>query len=154
MVKRFNNPLLRRIFFLRYLPLALFAGVKLVLLEANKCEVSIPFKWMTKNPFKSMYFAAQSMAAEFSTAVLLVNQIEKSGANLALIIVSMKADFLERATEKVLFKCHVDHTLELAVTKAIDTGEPVTVELSSKGVDINGNHVAQFWFTWSLKLRS
>ena len=109
---------------------------------------------MTKNPFKSMYFAAQSMAAEFSTAVLLVSQIEKSGSNIALIIVSMKADFLERATEKIYFKCHVDNALELAVTKAINTGEPVTIELSSKGLDISGNMVSQFWFTWSLKLRS
>jgi hypothetical protein len=66
----------------------------------------------------------------------------------------MKAEFFERATEKVLFKCHVDNALELAVKKAVETGEPVTIELSSKGLDLSGNNVSQFWFTWSLKLRS
>lgn len=101
-----------------------------------------------------MYFAAQSMAAEFSTAVLLVNQIEKSKGNLALIIISMKANFLERATEKVIFTCHVDNTLELTVKKAMETGEPVTIELPSIGKDLKGNHVSEFYFTWSLKLRS
>jgi hypothetical protein len=139
---------------LRYLPLALFARIKPVLIEKNKCEVSIPFKWVTKNPFKSMYFAAQSMAAEFSTALLLVNEINKSGANLALIIVSMKAEFIERASEHVIFKCEVDNALELTVQKAIKTGDPVTIELSSIGIDRKGSHVSSFWFTWSIKLRA
>ena len=101
-----------------------------------------------------MYFAAQSMAAEFSTAVLLVSQIEKSGANLALIIVSMKAEFLERAIEKIHFTCLVDNNLEQVIDEAAETGEPVTIELNSKGVDLSGNHVSQFSFTWSLKLRT
>ena len=101
-----------------------------------------------------MYFAAQSMAAEFSTAVLLVNQIEKSGKDIALIIISMKAEFLERAAEKVHFKCEVDTDLELAISEAIETAEPVAIELNSKGMDLSGNHVSQFSFTWSLKLRT
>ncbi|HAW53284.1 MAG TPA: thioesterase, partial [Flavobacteriales bacterium] len=148
MVNRFKNPILRRIFFLRYLPLALFAGIRPVLFENNVCEVSIPFKWMTKNPFKSMYFAAQSMAAEFSTALLVVNEINKSGADLALIIVSMKAEFIERARERVYFKCKADDNLDLAIKKAMKTGDPVTVELTSNGIDRKGNRVSSFWFTW------
>lgn len=101
-----------------------------------------------------MYFAAQSMAAEFSTAVLLVGQIEKSEKDIALIIISMKADFLERATNKIHFTCQVDNELDLAISKAVATGEPVAIELISKGLDQNGNHVSQFSFTWSLKLRA
>ena len=154
MVEQFKNPLLRRLFFLRYLPLALFAGVKLSLLAHNKCEVSIPYKWITKNPFKSMYFAAQSMAAEFSTAVLLVSHIEKSKANLALIIVSMKANFLERAQERITFTCKVDEDFEKSISNAIETAEAEEIELITIGTDLSGNKVSEFSFTWSIKLRS
>lgn len=101
-----------------------------------------------------MYFAAQSMAAEFSTALLVVNEINKSGADLALIIVSMKAEFIERARERVYFKCQADDNLDLAIKKAMKTGDPVTVELTSNGIDRKGNRVSSFWFTWSIKRRA
>ena len=49
------------------LPLAAFAGLRVVRLDEAACAVRLPGGWRTQNPFRSTYFAAQAMAAEMST---------------------------------------------------------------------------------------
>ena len=62
-----NNPFKFRLFLLAKLPSAFFSGVRVLVADEKKCVVTVPYKWFSKNPFKSTYFACLSMAAEMST---------------------------------------------------------------------------------------
>src|SRR4051812_43605267 len=52
------------------LPSAWVCGVRVRELDEQHCVVSVPYKWLSQNPFKSIYFACQAMAAEMSTGLL------------------------------------------------------------------------------------
>ena len=64
-----------KLFMLKQLPSAFFSGIKLIDITEEKAVVTIPYKYLTKNPFRSMYFASQAMAAELSTGILALSQI-------------------------------------------------------------------------------
>ncbi len=102
---------------------------------------------------KSMYFAAQSMAAEFSTAVLAVQAIEISNKSIAMIIVNLRAEFFIRATSRVTFTCNDGLKFSEGITRCIKSGEPTTVEGITEGIDANGEVVSTFYITWSFKER-
>jgi hypothetical protein len=92
-------------FLFTQLPMGWIAGLKVQSLSPEKCVTSVPYKWLTKNPFKSMYFAVQSMAAELSTASTCLLAVAGQKPSIAFIIVDMKASFFKKATSKVYFTC-------------------------------------------------
>jgi hypothetical protein len=153
LIEKLKNPLLLRLFFLKKLPLALIAGLKVHHLDEKSSVVSMRYGWITKNPFKSMYFAAQSMAAEFSTAVLAVQAIEQSGRNVALIITGMKAEFLKKATSRVTFTCEDGLKYSNGLKLALENKEAIEIEGKAVGRDANGEIVSVFYVTWSFKER-
>lgn len=48
------------------LPLAFVAKLRIDQMNMHQASVSLPFNYLNKNPFRSIYFAALSMAAELS----------------------------------------------------------------------------------------
>ncbi len=101
-----------------------------------------------------MYFAVQSMAAEMSTAILSFTAINKNENSIAFIIVGMQSNFLKKATRKVTFKCADGHKVEEAISECIQTKKAVTKTFKTIGTQSDGTVVAEFFFTWSYKLRS
>ena len=61
------------------LPSAYLCGVRVKHIDENKCVVTVKHRWINQNPFNSMYFAVQAMAAELSTGALVMLEIQKSG---------------------------------------------------------------------------
>lgn len=101
-----------------------------------------------------MYFAAQAMAAEFSTALPGVLAIEKSGKNVAMIIVDLKAEFVKKASSMTTFTCNDGLKFSQGIEECIQSGESVQIEGLSEGRDSNGEVVSLFRVTWSFKVRS
>ncbi len=66
-----SNPLLFKIVMLSQVPLNFIAGLRLTELNEESCKVSVPFRWLNKNPFKSTFWAVLGMAAELSTGALV-----------------------------------------------------------------------------------
>lgn len=153
MIQKLKRPLYLKFFLLKYLPMAFMAGLKIRQFEDDTAVVGVPYNWITKNPFKSMYFAVQSMAAEFSTAILIVQKIESSEADIALFIVSLQADFLKRAQSDASFICEGGTLIEEVVQKVKDSDSAETLRLKSIGKDMNGEVISEFQITWSLKKR-
>jgi len=60
--KSFTNRFKLSMFFLKNMPMGFLNGLRVVEIDDNHASVSVPFNFLTKNPFKSMYFAVQSMA--------------------------------------------------------------------------------------------
>src|SRR5688500_980295 len=100
-----RNPLKFRLFMARQLPAALFSGVKLVRVDTDVCEVSVPYKWFTRNPFRSTYFACLSMAAEMSTGVLAMAQVVHRKPRVSLLVIAVEGKFYKKATGSTKFIC-------------------------------------------------
>jgi len=152
--KNMLNGWLFRTYALTQVPMGWIAGMKLIELNPDKAVSTLPFKWLSKNPFKSMYFAVQSMAAELSTAGLALLAIEGQKPSIALIIIDMDGDFPKRATERVYFTCDEGNKVFAAIEECKATGEAVSVNLKTEGKMEDGTLVSVFHFTWSFKPRS
>lgn len=152
--KQFLNGWLVSLYFLRQLPMALFAGVRLRVLDEEKAVATVPFGWRNRNPFESMYFAVQSMAAELSTAAPAMLALKGVDADVALIIVRNAASFSKKAKTKITFTCtdYPAYAAALAILK--NSGDSVEVTATTVGTDLKGETVATFEFTWSFKRRT
>lgn len=148
-----SRPLSFRLFLLGNLPAAFFAGLRIRALTEHACEVSVPYKWFNKNPFRSMYFAIQAMAAEMSTGALAMAQVYRRQPELRLLVVGIEAVFTKKATDTILFSCSDGEAIGAAANKAIQTGEACTVRCRSVGTTTGGEQVAEFYITWSFKLK-
>ncbi len=152
--KLVNNSFLFRIYLLKSLPMAYIAGVRVKELSNTKAITTIKFGWLTQNPFRSMYFACQAMAAEMSTGLLVLNAIYESTPAVSMLIVQNKATYFKKAIGKITFTCADGNHINEIIAKVKQGGEGITTDLKSIGVDEQGDTVAEFIFTWSLKAKS
>ena len=146
---------LKYTFFLFFqLPSAFFCGVRLKYLDSFKSIVSINHSWFNKNPFKSIFWAAQGMAAELTTGSLIKNAIKESGVNVSYLVVENKSSFYKKATGKIIFECNQGKELKDLFNSFDKDNNKAIIELKSIGIDSNNIKVSEFSFTWSLKVRS
>lgn len=140
-------------FMMLKLPSAYLCGVRLSSISETKAEVMVKYRWINQNPFKSMYFAVQSMAAELSTGALVISAIEKSGKKVSMLVVGQSAKFTKKARGKISFLCTDGNKVTTALEKAIATGEGQTFTLNSVGTDAKGHTVSTYSFEWSIKVK-
>ena len=150
----FLSPFKQKLYYLKSLPMGLISGIKLIQLDEERSVSEVPFRWCNKNPFNSMYFSVQSMAAELSTAAPVMLALKGSDASVALIIVDLKADFVKKVQSKITFTCIEYGRIYDAVMQLKQTGDTAAVNVKTVGRDIDGDEVATFYFTWSFKRRS
>jgi hypothetical protein len=140
-------------FMLFKLPLAYFGGVRVKILSNDKAVVKIKHKWINQNPFKSMFWAAQGMAAEMSTGVLVMQEIEKSKRKVSMLVTHQESDFFKKATGSILFTCKGGNEIRDAIEESIKTGEGQVIVLTSEGKNKEGVIVSIFQFHWSLRVK-
>lgn len=141
------------LYLMKSLPMGWIAGLRVRELSPEKCITSVPFKNLNKNPFKSIYFAVQSMAAELSTASSCLLAITGQNPSVAFIIVDLKAKFTKKATDRVYFTCEDGLKAFEAVEKCIKSGESTEATFKTIGRMKDGTIVSEFEFTWSFKQR-
>jgi hypothetical protein len=151
--KLINKPLKARMFLLSKLPAAYFSGLRVMLADENKCAVSVPFKWFTQNPFRSTYFACLGMAAEMSTGILSMANIYQRKPSVSMLITGMESRFHKKAVGKTIFTCNEGALIKEAIENAIASGSPETIRVYSSGHNQQNELIAEFWFTWSFKLK-
>jgi len=94
------------------LPSAWWCGVRLRHLDEEKAVVTVRHRWINQNPFKSMFWAVQGMAAELSTGALVISKIKSSGKNISMLVANNKASFTKKATGKITFSCDDGHLIQ------------------------------------------
>lgn len=149
--KLVNNSFLFRIFLLAKLPLAFIAGIRVQTFTREKAIVKIRYKWLTQNPFRSMYFACQAMAAEMSTGLLVMNHTYKSSPAVSMLIVKNSAEYYKKAVGRITFECNEGNKIQQIIEQVKNSDEGMIIELTSTGRDEKGDKVSEFIFTWSLK---
>jgi len=150
----FSSSFKQRFFYFKNLPMALISGIKLIQLDEEKSIAEVPYRWRNKNPFKSMYFAVQCMAAELSTGAPALLALKGADADIVLIIIDLKAKFVKKATTKITFTCEDYKLFTQALSQLKQAGDIVEVTAKTVGRDTDNEEVARFDFTWSFKLRS
>lgn len=136
------------------IPISWIAGVRLKEMNDEICITNVKFGWLNQNPFNSMFWAVQGMAAEFSTGFLCAEKIRKSGKKISMLVVHNQAEFTKKAVGRVTFSCLQGKELDAVLQKAIETGEGQTLTLFSEGKDQKGDLVSKFAFTWSFKVKN
>lgn len=146
-----NNSLKLKWFLVKHLPLGFVAGLKLPEVNSTKAVVSIPFKYLNKNPFHSIYFSALSMAAELSTGVLCMAAVYDAKVPVSMLLLTMNAEFVKKAKTKVFFTCADGENIINTINKSIENNQGETIEVYSKGYDNKNNLIAKFQFVWTFK---
>lgn len=148
------SPFKVNLFLFFKLPAAFWCGVRLKKLSYTDSVVCVRHRWINQNPFKSMYFAVQAMAAELSTGALVMSHIKQSGRSISMLVASSQSTFSKKATGKIYFTCSAGEKIKQAIAQTIQTGEGVTVVLESTGVNQQNEQVSIMQFEWTLKLKS
>ncbi|MBK5208829.1 MAG: DUF4442 domain-containing protein [Flavobacteriaceae bacterium] len=136
------------------LPSAFLYGVRLKKLGNSKSIVTVTHRWINQNPFNSMYFAVQSMAAELTTGALVIKKIKESGKQISMLVTNHHGTFTKKAVGKITFTCTDGHMLDEALKRTIETGEGQTILMKSTGLNEKGEQVSVYEFEWSVKLKS
>jgi len=136
------------------LPSAYLCGVRTQHIDTEKCIVTVKHRWINQNPFKSMFWAVQGMAAEFSTGALIIGKIQDSGKRISMLVTTNNATFTKKATGKITFTCNDGYLIDDAIKKTIATGEGQSFWMQSVGLNEDGTIVSTFNFEWSIKIKS
>ena len=135
------------------LPSAFFCGVRVKAISATQCVVTVKHRWINQNPFKSMYFAVQAMAAELSTGALVMYHIKESGKRISMLVANNKGTFTKKAKGRITFTCLDGHLIADAIKQTIATGEGQTFWMTSVGTDEKGDRVSEMQFEWSVRVK-
>ena len=140
-------------FLLFKLPSAYFTGVRLKSISESTCKTIVKHRWINQNPFKSMFWAVQGMAAELSTGALVMAKIKESNKNISMLVANNKGTFSKKARGRITFTCNDGIIVDEAILKTISSGEGQTVWTKSEGKDTTGDVVSVFEFEWTLKVK-
>lgn len=149
-----TNGFLLNIFLLVTLPMAFMAGIKVKHIDDVGASTTVKYGWMTKNPFKSMYFAVLAMAAEMSTGILLIIGTRNSKPEISMLVVKNSAEYFKKAIGTITFTCLDAGLISDSIKKAKETGEGLLVVTKTTGRDQAGDVVAEFEFIWSIKAKT
>ncbi|SEB45263.1 protein of unknown function [Tenacibaculum sp. MAR_2009_124] len=136
------------------IPIAWIAGVRFESYNNQTFKTKVELDFLNQNPFGSMFWAVEGMAAEFAGGLMLLSKIESSGKSIASLVVKSEVLFTKKAVGKIIFTCHDGQKIEEAIQNAITHNTPKKFDLTSTGTDESKDIVAEFKFTWSIKVRS
>ncbi|NGX84854.1 MULTISPECIES: DUF4442 domain-containing protein [Aequorivita] len=140
-------------FLLFKLPSAYFTGVRVKSITDTTCVTSVKHRWINQNPFNSMFWAVQGIAAELSTGAMVMDKIKKSNKGISMLVLNNKATFTKKAKGRIMFHCNDGDKIDDAIKKTIATGEGQTIWMKSEGKDSKGDTVSIFEFEWTLKVK-
>ena len=144
-------PIFFKLFLLLKLPLAFLAGVKLKSLNDTYSTVQLKYSYLNKNPFKSIYFAALSMAGELASGILAASFTYKNSPRISMLVVGINIEFSKKAVGIINFSCNQGKEIQDCINKSIITKEGQTIDVITTATDKEGDIVAVFNIRWSFK---
>jgi hypothetical protein len=136
------------------LPAVYLMGIRVKTITDEFCKVSVKHKWINQNPFNSMFWAVQGMAAELTTGAMVMSKIKRSGKPISMLVANNNASFTKKATGRITFICNDGLKVDEAIDKTIVTKEGQTIWMKSVGTNEDGIEVSNFNFEWTIKVRS
>jgi hypothetical protein len=141
-------------YLLSKLPSAYFSGVRIKDVSEEKCVTTVPYKWFSRNPFRSTYFACLGMAAEMSTGALCLVHLYNRKPSVSMLVVKIEGEYFKKTTGITTFICEDGLKIKETIEQAVQSGEPKIFRARSIGKNEDDAVVAEFFITWSFKKRS
>ncbi|MCS6928687.1 MAG: DUF4442 domain-containing protein [Saprospiraceae bacterium] len=135
------------------LPAAAFIGVRLEHLDDERCVICLPYRWRSRNPFRSIYFAAQCVAAELSTGLPAWMAVREQSVPVSMLVIHLEASFIKKAAQPVWFTCESLREINQVVRHAAESDAAQTLRVLSIGRLLDGTEVTHVWITWSFRRR-
>ncbi len=139
---------------LKVMPMGTIAGLKIIELDDVHCKVTVPYKYINKNPFNTTYWAVLGMAAEMASGALVQMYTHKIEPSVSMFVTGCDGKFVKRAVGVTTFICKDGQLIADSVQKAIETKQPLTILSNVKGYDKDNVLLVDFNFEWSLKARN
>lgn len=139
------------LFLMLKLPSAWFCGVRLSRIDLLSSQVTVKHRWINQNPFKSLYFAVQNMAAELSTGILLMQAIQSQNQKVSMLVIEAQSQFFKKATGRIRFECQDGQKVNDIVEQSLKTNTSQHMILFVNAFNQNNEKVSQFSFKWSIK---
>lgn len=146
-----THPIKFKFFLFSKLPAAFFAGLSIKEFNKERSVVRVKHSWWTQNPFRSMYFAVEAMAAEMASGMLVFGHVYKRQPAISMLVVKMEVDFVKKATGIILFTCEDGEMIQAQIEQTIKDKEGKIFVCTSTGKNELGEVVAVFHITWSVK---
>lgn len=135
-------------------PMIGYCQPEIMTLTDESVEIKIPLNKATKNHLNSMYFGALAVGADAAGGFLAISKSEQMGKKISLAFKAVKAEFLSRPEEDVVFACHDGKLIDQMLEETIATGERVnqTVHITALCPNLHGDKpMAEFELTLSVK---
>jgi len=139
------------LFLLTKLPSAWLCGVRLKHIDDTSCVTTATHKWINQNPFRSMYFAVQAMAAELSTGAIVMKAINESNLKISMLVAENTSAFHKKATGRIKFTCLDGELVKTSVKKCATEPDGQKFWMTSIARNENGDMVSEFKFLWTLR---
>ena len=140
-------------FLLWQLPSAFLTGVRVVSVSDVQAVVQVKHRWINQNPFRSLYYGVQAMAAELATGILVMKKIQASGKPVSMLVTKQEAVFTKKGRGVVRFTCDEGGNIDRALSETLRTGEGQIIVLHTQAMDAQNDVVSSFSFEWSIKLK-
>jgi hypothetical protein len=150
-LKKVNSSFLYRLFLMTKLPIAWLSGLKVAHVDSESARVKIKHSFINQNPFKSMYFACQAMAAEMSTGLLALGYLDAQPEKISMLVLELSSNYSKKALGNIHFVCNDGLKVKASIDEAVKTGNGVVCVMQSKGFDEDGICVSSFSITWTFK---
>lgn len=130
--------------------MGLASGMAIEFLDPDSCKVILKDRFWIHNPFGSVFWAVMSMAAELSTGSLIYAWC--SGNRVKFILTGVEGKFTKKVRGRSFYICQSGQEVQRRLESLNSPGETCTVQLPVIAQDQAGLTVAEFQFTWSLKI--
>ena len=153
--KILRTMMMRGVFYWPYIsvkmPLLALSRSRIRALDLTYAESQLPFALTNRNPFGSMYFAAQLMAAEMSVGALMLLHNENHSQNFSPIVKHIDVLFQRGAYEPITFRCEEGVRVARLLERALRTGERVEDVFTVTGTTKKEGEMFKAHFTWSVR---
>ena len=72
---------------------------------------------------------------------------------ISMLVINNKANFTKKAKGKLVFSCRPNDLIKNTFQNLLETKNPQTLWLQSRGIDEKGDTVSTFDFEWTLLLK-
>lgn len=138
-----------RAMFMMKMPMALVAGLRIDQVSSQETIVTVPGGWRTQNPFGTMYWAVQGMAAELATGIVPSCLSRSMPLKLRMFVVGTEATFGKKAYGRCRFTCTDTYKVQEAIQQSLEAGESVNCDLTATGTDPDGDTISEWVFRWN-----
>ena len=100
-----------------------------------------------------MFWAVQGMAAELSTGIPIIHEVNNRKIRVSMLVTSNSSKFHKKAVGRIKFECTQFNDVRKVFNSLSQENQTGKIKLNSIGIDEQGDVVSEFSFEWSLKLK-